>query len=58
MVEIPAHMGGLVANAESRDQSLYGSGSSQGVADEGFGGIDENVFPEDLFDDCGLRFVI
>lgn len=58
MVEIPAHVGGLVMDAESSDQRLYGSGSSQGVTDEGFGGIDEDVFPENPFNHCGLGLVI
>ena len=58
IVEIPAHVGGLVMNAEGCDQSLYGSRSSQGVADQGFRGIDEDLFAEDFFDHCRLRFVI
>jgi len=56
--EVPANVGGLVMNAEGCDHGLYCSGSSQSVADEGFRGIDENFFAEDLLDDCRLCLVI
>jgi len=56
--EVPANVGGLVMDAKGCDQSLDGSRSSQGVTDEGFGGIDEDLFDEDFFDHCRLCFII
>jgi len=49
MFEVPACVRGLVKNAEGCDQSLNRSESSEGVSDEGFGGIDEDMLFQKTF---------